>query len=149
MANNRMYLRCKNCGEVLLLGKTMSNGYSVYSDTICDDLNEFYDEHNFCDKDKNIKELEYCDTPLGKYKHNDNIFEIAYEIENDDLYQDNMDVYIKYFDKNKVVILNNVNGIEFLDDIVKIIYTEDEQVNKIYIPIDTVEYINTRRKNGI
>lgn len=88
MANNRMYLRCKNCGEVLLLGKTMGNGYYCYSSEIYYRLEEFYDEHNFCDKDKNKDEILYCDTPLGKYKHNDNIFEIAYEIENNDEKED-------------------------------------------------------------
>lgn len=81
MANNRMYLRCKNCGDILLLGTTMSNGYGTFDKEIYYKLNAFYDNHNFCDKDKNINEILYCDTPLGKYNHNDNIFEIAYEIE--------------------------------------------------------------------
>lgn len=81
MANNRMYLRCKNCGDILLLGTTMSNGYATCDKEIYYKLNNFYDEHNFCDKIKNTDEILYCDTPLGEYNHNDNIFEIAYEIE--------------------------------------------------------------------
>ena len=45
MANNRIYLRCKQCGDVLYLGKTFSGGYS-YTDydniNLVEKLNEFY-----------------------------------------------------------------------------------------------------------
>ena len=51
MANNRIYLRCKGCGDTLFLGKTFLRGY--YWDPhggkpLEDRLNEFYDKHNYC-----------------------------------------------------------------------------------------------------
>ena len=84
MANNRMYIRCKQCGEILFIGKTMSNGYYLSNENICNDLNCFYSQHNWCSKEKNMSDIDYCDTPLGIDDHNDNNFEIAYEIENND-----------------------------------------------------------------
>lgn len=68
MANNRIYLICKNCGGCLYLGATMSNGYyyeNFDNQTLQNKLNEFYYNHNWC---------------LGK-AHNDNLFGIKYEIE--------------------------------------------------------------------
>lgn len=81
MAKNRMYLRCKACGDILFLGRTMGYGYHLFDKEIYYNLNDFYEEHNFCDKEKNKDDIEYCDTPLGEYKYNDNVFEIAYEID--------------------------------------------------------------------
>ncbi|MDO5003595.1 MAG: hypothetical protein Q4E39_05160 [bacterium] len=82
MANNRMYIRCKQCGEILFIGKTMSDGYYLSNKNIYNDLNCFYSQHNWCSKEKNLSDINYCDTPLGINEHNDNRFEIAYEIEN-------------------------------------------------------------------
>ena len=52
MANNRMYIRCKHCGDILLIGKTMSNGYYISNENLLRDLNDFYDEHNWCNNKK-------------------------------------------------------------------------------------------------
>lgn len=82
MANNRMFIRCKQCGEILGIGKTMSDGYYLSNKNILNDLNTFYGQHNWCNKEKNMSDISYCDTPLGIDDHNDNNFEIAYEIEN-------------------------------------------------------------------
>lgn len=82
MANNRMYLRCKQCGEILFLGSTMRDGYSLENKNIYNDLNNFYSQHNWCSKEKNMSDINYCDTPLGIDDDNDNNFEIAYEFEN-------------------------------------------------------------------
>ena len=51
MANNRIYLRCKGCGDTLFLGKTFLRGYywDPYGGKPLEDrLNEFYDKHNYC-----------------------------------------------------------------------------------------------------
>lgn len=58
MADNRIYLRCKGCGEVMYLGKCIGRGYywcDYYNGahgTLEEQLNRFYDEHYFCDKPK-------------------------------------------------------------------------------------------------
>lgn len=54
MANNRMYLRCKACGEIFFLGKRFGNGYyiSQYEQykgvPLMERLNKFYDDHEWC-----------------------------------------------------------------------------------------------------
>lgn len=48
-----------------------------------DYLNEFFEKHCWCQKELDPKILEGLDTPLGKYKSWDNIFEIAYEIDSE------------------------------------------------------------------
>ena len=80
MADNRMYLRCKNCGEAFFLGKRLGDGYYTrdfyYADgSMIKRLNEFYDKH----------EWEYSD---GREEREDRLesvdcFEIVYE-NNDD-----------------------------------------------------------------
>ena len=59
MANNRIYLRCRACGETLYLGKTYLCGffYMDYDDSsLVRKLNDFYLKHNYCGRQK-IKEL--------------------------------------------------------------------------------------------
>lgn len=54
MANNRMYLRCKACGEIFFLGERFGNGYyiSQYEQykgvPLMERLNKFYDDHEWC-----------------------------------------------------------------------------------------------------
>ena len=53
MANNRMYLRCKACGEMIFLGKRLVDGYWIqqypqWEKPFMDMLNDFYDEHTYC-----------------------------------------------------------------------------------------------------
>ena len=79
MADDRIYLRCKDCGKVLFLGKRLGGGYywtnyglmnlTLHGDAggqdtrpLEDRLNEFYDEHFLCTEDGPI-----------------NCFEIVYE----------------------------------------------------------------------
>lgn len=58
MANNRIYLRCKGCGETLFLGKCFGDGYFWHDyyegkkGSLADQLNRFYDEHTWCEKEK-------------------------------------------------------------------------------------------------
>lgn len=66
MANNRIYLRCKYCGKELFLGKRFCEGYyykNYNSDkTLEEKLNEFYDEHSFCnDYTQDCFEINYED----------------------------------------------------------------------------------------
>lgn len=86
MANNRIYLRCKQCGATLFLGKHSMAEYhwENYRDETShleDFLNKFFEEHCWCDKELNKNSLKGLDTPLGKYKSWDTIFEIAYEFD--------------------------------------------------------------------
>ena len=51
MANNRIYLACKECGERLYLGKTYGQGYfwEQYNGKCLQmSLNEFFDRHDNC-----------------------------------------------------------------------------------------------------
>ena len=52
MANNRIYLRCKACGEKFYLGKRYCDGYwwERYGDKdpLDRQLNDFYDRHIYC-----------------------------------------------------------------------------------------------------
>lgn len=100
MANNRMFIRCKRCGEIFFIGKTMGNGYYLSNGDICNDLNHFYKEHNWCSKEKNMSDISYCDTPLGIDDHNDNNFEIAYEIENNKNLVETKQKIIDEYNKN-------------------------------------------------
>ena len=53
MANNRIYMRCRGCGAVLFLGKSNYGGYwydSYRGLPLERKLNDFYEEHNYCDK---------------------------------------------------------------------------------------------------
>ena len=58
MANNRIYLRCNECGEMLYLGKSFLQGYywvnygkengDPNSPPLEDRLNEFFHKHTYC-----------------------------------------------------------------------------------------------------
>jgi hypothetical protein len=51
MANNRIYLHCKECDEYLFLGKDYGTGF-FYNDYdgkgLETELNEFYEKHAIC-----------------------------------------------------------------------------------------------------
>ena len=89
MANNRIYLRCKQCGETLFLGKCGLSEYywqffGEHQDThLEDELNDFFKKHCFCEKELDKDKLKAFDTPLGKYTSWDTMFEIAYEFEHE------------------------------------------------------------------
>lgn len=63
MANNRMYLKCKQCNETLLIGKTLGTGYytpPVYDKILEGKLDIFFNEHDICSiENENCFELEY------------------------------------------------------------------------------------------
>lgn len=69
MANNRMYLRCKSCGEEFFLGKRFSDGYflvNYYEERggIEKQINQFYDKHYYCgDEGPDCFELVYESEP--------------------------------------------------------------------------------------
>ena len=83
MANNRIYLRCKQCGDVLYLGKTFSSCYyyaNYTNENLEEKLNKFYEKHEFCMED--LKENCYepkLDETKDRYSY-DNQFDICYEI---------------------------------------------------------------------
>ncbi len=52
MANNRIYLECAGCGDVLYLGKHFCKEfyYESYDDISLEDkLNKFYEKHAYCE----------------------------------------------------------------------------------------------------
>lgn len=85
MANNRIFIRCRNCGEALFLGKTFWDGYywNAYGGPPLEErLNKFYTEHTYCSKEK-AKSVPYDEEvwPIeGGYENSDGAFEIVYEI---------------------------------------------------------------------
>lgn len=68
MANNRLYIRCRVCGEELCIGKHFGYTYFTPDNETDKKLNEFYEKHAFCPKHQD-----------GFADRGD--FEIAYEIE--------------------------------------------------------------------
>jgi hypothetical protein len=84
MANNRMGIRCKNCGSVYLLAKTYLQGYYISNldtkDTLYDNLNNFFDEHSFCSKELNERDIRAFEPKFIKKDYNEeNSFELCYE----------------------------------------------------------------------
>jgi hypothetical protein len=80
MANNRMYLKCKGCGEEFMLAKCFGEGYymddyleAYHGKTTMERLNNFFDEHHICYKN------ETDDNPMNW--HYENGFELTYEFE--------------------------------------------------------------------
>ena len=47
MANSRIMLVCKHCGEGLYLGKGYMGAYFTRDTDLCSRLNEFFDEHEY------------------------------------------------------------------------------------------------------
>lgn len=53
MANNRMYLKCRSCGESIYIGGELMTPYWIdkrdgKNEDFRDDLNEFYEKHHYC-----------------------------------------------------------------------------------------------------
>ena len=47
MANNRLYIRCRQCGETILIGKHFAG--ALHTSTLSlEELNAFYEKHNYC-----------------------------------------------------------------------------------------------------
>lgn len=83
MADNRIYLRCKNCGEAFFLGKRVGGGYYIQdyhhgNKSLIERLNEFYDKHQYEDTDARRKE----EDKTGRWQGLD-CFEIVYENDDD------------------------------------------------------------------
>lgn len=86
MANNRMFLRCRKCGGVLMIGKISCLSYftldSYYeNDSFLEAFNKFCEEHTYCYKELD-KNREYYDPKFIEPKediYGENQFEIAYQ----------------------------------------------------------------------
>lgn len=69
MADNRMYLHCKACGEDFFLGKHYSDGwfclnYRPEEGSFLERLNAFYDKHCYCNGyPLECFEIQYEDAP--------------------------------------------------------------------------------------
>lgn len=105
MANNRIYLRCKTCGDCLFMGKSFGGPYAqdnVYfakdnritapnePDAFLDALNEFYEKHCWCEEEPSKIYKDYCEPKWHKRepKNYENRFEIAYEFYDGDIDDD-------------------------------------------------------------
>ena len=86
MANNRMFLRCRKCGDGFMLGKTYGASYYML-DSYCggksfiEAFNDFCKEHTFCEKEL-CKNSGYYEPKFLEPKEDiwgENQFEIAYE----------------------------------------------------------------------
>ena len=70
MANNRIYIRCKACGQLLPLGKRYLSEYFYQCNDkadLYDRLNDFYLGHIFCnDNGPDCFEIAYEYTPEFK-----------------------------------------------------------------------------------
>ena len=62
MANNRLYIRCKQCGKCVFIGKHFGGSLktSLDNETFVNELNEFYGEHIYCQNDH----IEYKTSPI-------------------------------------------------------------------------------------
>lgn len=85
MANNRIYIRCKKCGECLFLGKHFNaeyywQNYSKEEVHLEDKLNDFFEKHCWCEEEFDESQ-NYCNTPVGKFTTWDTKYEIAYEFD--------------------------------------------------------------------
>ena len=49
MANNRLRIKCRVCGETLPVAKTMGSGYYLSPVFSAEKLEKFLDDHAFCD----------------------------------------------------------------------------------------------------
>lgn len=84
MANNRIYIRCKGCGEALFLGKTYLSGYfwdAYGGPPLHERLNQFYDKHTYCRNPK-VTSVPYDEEiwPIENgYEYQDGEYEIVYE----------------------------------------------------------------------
>ena len=52
MADNRLYLRCSVCGDLLFLGSRLGICYSIEENDLSEKLNEFYKKHEDCQFEK-------------------------------------------------------------------------------------------------
>ena len=87
MANNRIYLRCKQCGDTLYLGKTYGYDYhycNYNEENLENKLNDFYSKHAYCmdDLKNNIFEPK-LNEEKDRYSY-DNQYDICYEFYNEE-----------------------------------------------------------------
>ena len=67
MANNRLYIRCKLCGETIFIGKHFAG--ALHTSTLSlDELNAFYEKHNYCGHQH--YSLELCEEFPGEMTDN-------------------------------------------------------------------------------
>ena len=74
MANNRLYIRCKQCGDVIFIGKHFCDSLklSAEPETFVNALNDFYYEHYYCQngvkeyRNSPIYSLELCEEFPGE-----------------------------------------------------------------------------------
>lgn len=58
MANNRLFLRCRNCGEKIMIGKHMMDTWAYYDPyELGLKINDFFEKHTWCENGFNDFEL--------------------------------------------------------------------------------------------
>lgn len=79
MANNRMFVRCRNCGAIIRVASLDMDGYHLSGQE--EAINSFFREHAFCDKPLDKRSVDSIDTPFECVDSFENRFELAYEFE--------------------------------------------------------------------
>lgn len=62
MANNRLYIRCKQCGALCFLGKHFGENWNFDKDKQGKELEKFFFEHCFCE------DSVYADQPFNSFE---------------------------------------------------------------------------------
>ena len=78
MANNRMYLRCKHCGESILIAKRTQSPWYIFYDNLDGRLDEFFEKHGFCDNPIARNANEFF-PPFEQVESSEGEYEICYE----------------------------------------------------------------------
>lgn len=75
MANERLYIRCRACGEVFFVGKSLLGGfrYGFENPQLADKMDAFYDKHTYC-----CKYPDRCSREYGEFAV-DGCYELVYE----------------------------------------------------------------------
>ncbi len=94
MANNRMFVRCRVCGEIIMIGKCYGGSYYTPDKNLNEALDKFFEEHAYCSKEINEK---FITEPNFVEKEDvcmENGFEIAYETWNENIMKNKEDKII-------------------------------------------------------
>lgn len=93
MAENRLYLRCRQCGEMLFLSKYFyDNPWHIEPDKL-KEINKFFDDHNYCENDKYDVYFNSFDlvSEFGK----------GFPEENEEVLYHNYDIHCKTYDETQ------------------------------------------------
>lgn len=83
-----MYIRCKGCGAVYMIGKVFGRAYTVFYANIADHLDTFFKEHEFCNEE-------------GNFMRRDD-FELVYESTTDNMPESDSNKYPELYPDKEI-----------------------------------------------